>query len=645
MEQESSEDGSDDAMDLDDDEHFATRRKSLRASTRASARPKLLAFSGDEDDDIDDAEDSPRPPRRQLRVRPPRQAALASQAFINGKDLGDDEDELAQDLLGLQSDDDDNFQLVLSDLGPKPSRARKPAKRLKLQTSRPPPSSRGSSIEFEDSRRRSGRSTRNTKSMMDEAMMDDDSFYVEDNKAPTAPKVISVREAFQPLPPDSDFPGFHMDSCDICNQGPVSNKGQLIACQGCSLAFHKACIGYRAQREHRATKIGPDNFVLQCKWCIGMYKKRDSKAPRHDMCQSCKGQGRSCSEFSEKKTNKQEEKMRLENDGEDPVVPVESGLVNNAAHVLFRCTSCKRAWHFEHLHSSQTQSDVSDAQQLRDQRLMEYSVNWRCEDCDRSPDKIQILVAWRPHKELVGAERDGGDLTEDDKEYLVKWQDRSYFRCSWVPGAWIFGIAPAAMRINFAKRDQAQQLMKLTEKDAIPDEYLMADVILQAKTEQSSRAKTKEAELARIASVKKIYVKFQGLGYDEAVWDSPPPVESGHLYEAFAAAYEEYLNGKYFVTDQASKTKQRVQEYRDEPFRDLKPPHPLGIKRGKLMEYQREGVNWLLYNYHQAKSVVLADEMGLGKTVQVVALMSSLIQDSPKVSSLYDPHTSLLIRC
>lgn len=52
---------------------------------------------------------------------------------------------------------------------------------------------------------------------------------------------------------------------------------------------------------------------------------------------------------------------------------------------------------------------------------------------------------------------------------------------------------------------------------------------------------------------------------------------------------------------------------------------------GEIMPYQKEGLNWLLYNFHQQKNVILADEMGLGKTIQIIALLASLIKDNPQV--------------
>lgn len=628
---------SDDLMVLgeDEDEDIPPPRSTKRLRLTRPRSTKIPTYNDlDDEEDVDDHHGHSTTAvshGRQLRRRQPRQLTLTSIALANGHASGYDEDELAQDSF-VQSDDD--FAIVQSDINPGRGRPRR-GKRTKTAKNGAglarSPRSRGSSIEFEDSRRRSGRSTRNVKNMMDLSMMDDDDedFYVVETKETSAPKIISVKEIFQPLPPDSEFPDFHNRICESCGQGPVSSKGQLIGCQGCSFSFHKTCLGYRAAREHRVSKIDHESFVLQCKWCIGIPLKKDPNAPRHDTCQDCKTQGSSCAQFSEKKTAAQEEKARNENDGIDPIIHVEPSRINNALNVMFRCTKCKRPWHFEHLPSSSAlQSDISTT---RDQRLSEYSVDWTCHDCGTIGDKIQLLVAWRPESKTVDEGQTYADIPEDDKQYLIKWQDRSYFHCSWMPGAWVFGIAQGISRATFAKKALTENLLAMTTDAAVPEEYLLCDIVLQVKMDKTApRVTTKDADLARIRKVKQIYVKFQGLGYDETVWDSPPPPKPGRIYEAFEAAYEEYLNGKYFVTVSSSKIKERIRQYKDGPFEDLK-AQPAGIKRGKLMEYQMEGVSWMLYNYHQSRNVILADEMGLGKTVQVVTLITSLIQESPKV--------------
>lgn len=46
----------------------------------------------------------------------------------------------------------------------------------------------------------------------------------------------------------------------------------------------------------------------------------------------------------------------------------------------------------------------------------------------------------------------------------------------------------------------------------------------------------------------------------------------------------------------------------------------------KLRPYQRDGVTWLVFNWHQRRNSILADEMGLGKTAQTVSFVNYLFK-------------------
>ncbi|KAK8045151.1 Chromatin remodeling factor m.t1.c1 [Apiospora rasikravindrae] len=533
------------------------------------------------------------------------------------------EDELAND-----SDGDTTFRPVVSDLAPTKRASARKKKSVARYTQSQRRNDRDSSIEFETNTRRSGRSAAKNYAVPD---VDDDYVIYEDKTDTAAPKHVSVKEIFKPLVSDSDFAKMHSQECSVCQGKANSGKGSLVYCQGCSYSFHKICLGVRSQRDHRVTKVGHDDFVLQCRICIGLYRKKDGNAPDHAKCQTCKLDNPSCFEFSTKKTPKQEEKLREENEGQDPITPVDPKLLNNAELLLFRCSSCKRGIHFDHLPPLTKDGEI--ASDIRADRLEEYAmVDWKCKDCVDSDNKIHALVAWRPVDESSYIKgQTCFDLTEDAKEYLVKWDGRSHFHDTWMPGAWVFGVAASAMRSAFAKRN-ASLLPKMTTKDAIEEEWLLADVLLRVNYHKRTNNSHKAKDLARLSDIKDVYVKFQGLSYTEAVWDTPPPKDSGAPWEAFCAAYEEFIEGAYFRTIPEHKMRERIQQYRSLDFAkecELKGIQPPGLKRGKLMEYQMEGVNWLLFNFHQKHNVILADEMGLGKTVQVVAFISSLVEDKP----------------
>ncbi|KAF9770251.1 hypothetical protein IL306_012225 [Fusarium sp. DS 682] len=634
-----------DRMEIDeeeDDEPIQRKRSSRSVSRRLRSRETTKQLSRSpammaDEDDLEDLQQEPLGATRSLRTRQPRQ--MAGMAFKNGIN-SQDQDELLGDAPPASSgeEDDDFMPIVVSDIAPKkgrPTRARQRSRRLQTMSMRQKARSQAalrqkshdSDIEFE-APRRSSRATRSTLNMRDDAQMDEDSFYIVDDRAPGAPKVISVREIFQPLPADSEFASMHMDTCHTC--GGSRQRGQMIHCQGCTLSYHKNCLGYRSAREHMVTKVGEDDFVMQCRLCIGVPNKRDDGAPGYSMCQACKSPGRSCAAFSEKKTSRQEEKLREQNNGVDPITHVPPELLNNADLVLFRCASCHRGWHIDHLPGARSGTIGTD---LKSERLKDHQIDWQCKECANARHKIHRLVAWRPVQRHLAKQVPRpmyAEVREDDKEYLVKWEGRSYAHCDWKPGAWVYGVAASAMRVSFGKRDIEQDLMKLNEQEAIPDEFLMPDIVLNIRLNPSApRPKTKQDELHNLSNVSKIFVKFQGLGYDDAVWDTPPSEDAGDIYASFVEAYYEYVEGKYFKSESQHKVKERVKAYKAEPFEEIN-EQPAGLKRGKLMGYQIEGVNWLLGNYHSGRSVVLADEMGLGKTVQVVGLVTSLVQDSPK---------------
>ncbi|KAK4114006.1 hypothetical protein N656DRAFT_611577 [Canariomyces notabilis] len=614
-------------------------RRGTRASTRASS---LLASSEGE---RGNSADTGRGPRR-LR---PRVSHMYSQSTQY-----EDKDELQE---SDGDGGDPSFSFVQSDIvQTKRRKLRKLSRRIRTSTAGRLQHD-DSDIEFES--RRSSRATRTHKVMTDSYVDDEDDIYYVEEKPLGAPKVVGVREVFQSsIPPE--FKEAHRPICTTCGRGDDHNKGAMIPCQGCSNSYHKLCLGVRSTRDHVVTKVMPDAFVLQCRFCIGIYKKKDERAPNHGVCQWCHLKGRSCNPFSERKTAKQEETLRLENGGVDPVTPIEPNFINNAENVLFRCSRCYRAWHYEHLpHPTKARDPaINDPLNLRKHRREEYQITWFCKECQETEEeKVDKIVAWRPVNRQSYQGQDITKYGEDSLEYLIKWEKKSYNHCMWMPGAWVFGVVKPAMRRAFVKRTfgeapeegldterNVDSLLRWTEKEAIHDVWITPDIILDVHYAPRSREDEKryramsrkdkfEDDLNRVFHVIKIYVKFEGLGYDDAVWDTPPTPDMESIYDAYLDAYREYLNGKHFQPELWRDMNNRVENFRQLDFESAirVKGQPKGLKRGKLMEYQIEGLNWILYNYRHERSVILADEMGLGKTIQVVALLASMIQDQPRI--------------
>lgn len=618
----SSSNGSD-AMDLDaevdaeePDELVATTRSHRKRTHGPTTSRNAAVSKSDASDESDVAIFNTR--RRSLRKRQLRfpQASLQES----------DHDALSR--MSRDEDGDDFIMPVVSDIAGTKRRIKGSMLRSRrLQARKRASTRRGSvdsEIEFEQPRR-SSRATRNVRYMPDDIDPDEDAFTQVEEK-PGVPKIASVKELFRPISPDSSFAIVHTNTCHTC--GSANNRSQIVYCQGCSYSYHRHCIGPRSAREHLVTKVGEANFVLQCRFCIEIHRKKDLLAPRRSICQSCRTEGRSCTPFSQRQTARQEEKLREQNGGVDPIINVPDKLVNNPENVLFRCTSCNRGWHQHHLPSIGSPSPGGDQEVGA---LKDYSIDWHCNECTLAQQKVHRLVAWRtsptagiPHQAFT-------QLSDDDKEYLVKWEGMSYFHCTWMPGAWIFGITASVMRTAFAKKALETDLFKTDQKEAIPDEYLMIDIIFRVKLDPAApRANSRQEDVDDLAGISKVLVKFQGLGYDDVVWDRPPTASSGELYNAFQVAYQEYLAGKHFKHSSQFQIRERIRAFQREKLEEVE-VQPAGLKRGKLMGYQLEGLNWLLNNFHSGRSVVLADEMGLGKTVQVVSLVVYLVQENPKV--------------
>lgn len=609
-------------------------RQSSRIISNGSSRPPSRVIQEESSDS--DMESSTEPGGRtstRASGRTARSTNAKSKSASKWDGEKDDEDELAES-------ENSNIQYVQS--GSKKSGKNRRNRSQSQGKGKPgrgrPPIVResSSSSDIEQPTRRSGRD-RVVKSMREQDM--DEEIYADEVAKTNTPKVISIREIYRPIPKQSPFRSFHNSSCDVCKGiGNSSNKGTspLIYCQGCSTSIHKVCLGYRSAREHMVTKIGHENFVLQCRRCIGVAGKKDPLAPPLDICQGCSKPGPSCKPFSAKKTAKQEEKMREENDGDDPITEVSEELVNNPNNVLFRCIRCYRASHFDHLpRRNKFSKTPEDAEELRILRLKEYTPKWHCKDCCDTPEKPQGLVAWRPaDPETYDPEDTVDTLREDKKEYLIKWEDKSYFECNWMPGSWVWGITAKTMRNAFARRDEgANEKPKWTTEEAIPEEYLTMEIIFDVEYADEFEPQSEKFDKTQISMIDQVFVKFEGLTYDDVVWQAPPKPEETKRWSAFVAAYNEYLVGKYFEQPSALVLKQRADEFRSLNYQkkvglQIKQPSELTFP---MYKYQVEGFNWLLKNFHAKKNVVLADEMGLGKTVQIISLIAYLVKNRPKV--------------
>lgn len=474
--------------------------------------------------------------------------------------------------------------------------------------------------------RRSDRAGRSLRNMQERTEND----IPEGLASKSGTKAMGAKERFKKLSSNNDFRLRHCHTCESCyDYGDSEEKGQLIYCQGCTLSYHVQCLGPRGVREHLVTKVEDGNFVLQCRRCIGIAKKKDHMAPDQSRCQVCKASGKACIPFRDRKTSKQEQKDREDNGGDDPVTQIASGLINETSNVLFRCFRCYRAFHMHHL-PPKAEEDIllnGNDEDLAAQRFSEYCRDWLCKECESAPAEIDALIVWRPVDEESYISGHSTELVnEDDKQYLVKWKGLSYFRTMWMPGAWVWGVTAAAMRKAFSRRDNGINLPRMRTEDAIPEEYFRVDIVLDVRYTNVVNVHGEKIDKARIKEVKEALVKFKGLGYEDVVWEEPPEPDDGERWTDFMSAYNDWVSGRYIQLPNQHNLKKHVDKVRSQNFESqiaLK-AQPESLTGGQLMAYQMDGVNWLYYQWFKAQNAILADEMGLGKTIQIIGFLAAL---------------------
>ena len=219
-------------------------------------------------------------------------------------------------------------------------------------------------------------------------------------------------------------------------------------------------------------------------------------------------------------------------------------------------------------------------------------------------------------------------LPADTQEYLVKWKKYPYAKSRWIDGGWVWGVTAPSMRKAFAKKNNNNNLPKMTTEEAIPEEYMRVDIIFDVTYTNVVKQATEKVAKARIKEINKALVKFKGLGYEDAVWTEPPKQEETERWTDFQAAYDEWVTGSFIRPPIKRELEARLVKVREQNFEQslVLDKQPETLTGGELMSYQMEGLNWIYYQWFKRQNALLADEMGLGKTIQVIGFFATLKQ-------------------
>ncbi|EDW95334.1 chromodomain-helicase-DNA-binding protein 3 [Drosophila yakuba] len=241
--------------------------------------------------------------------------------------------------------------------------------------------------------------------------------------------------------------------------------------------------------------------------------------------------------------------------------------------------------------------------------------DWICPRCIPFPGKAEKILSWR-----WTIDRHSRPSQGEVREYFIKWHDKSYWHCEWIP-EWQMLLHHASMLVNFQRRNDMEEPSSLEEFDDQDQDrdlheryyrYGIRPEWLRVQRVFNHRKEPKDCTF--------YLVKWRELSYSDSSWEIENDGIPG-LKQAIAH-YKDLLR----------LSKKERPEDRPAPNMDLNKKYedqPVFLKEAalKLHPFQMEGVSWLRYNWGQGIPTILADEMGLGKTIQTVVFLYSLFKE------------------
>jgi len=234
---------------------------------------------------------------------------------------------------------------------------------------------------------------------------------------------------------------------------------------------------------------------------------------------------------------------------------------------------------------------------------------WQVRYEDDFVERLNLMDLVVASKAQSGWEKSGGvdrilahrnGVEGAEPEYLVKWKGRSYRALTWENKAAIAIDHHGHARLRKFHNEHGYH--GPAEGHRFPADYVRVDRVLEIRV----------VDEHRVACEPHALVKWRGMQYEEATW------------EPVASLGEDAAIAKY----RQIQTRSRRRAGLGCPKRGSggeRYSASLDYGDGRMLrDYQVEGLNWMVHNWHQRQCCILADEMGLGKTAQTVATFRHL---------------------
>jgi chromodomain-helicase-DNA-binding protein 7 len=225
-----------------------------------------------------------------------------------------------------------------------------------------------------------------------------------------------------------------------------------------------------------------------------------------------------------------------------------------------------------------------------------------------------------------GSAFDGGDIHSGDSQvtkFLIKWKDKSYLHVTWQSENELLKMCKGKHAVvrGYVNRFVSSGFRHVAAP-YFPEDFVTAERII--KIERNGKVLTKRPDwwddsgkdyknMEPVA----LLVKWASLGYYESTEEFVGDIENKSLIEEY------FKREDWDKMGRGTKPKRSVKHFQTWDNDNLNLSEGLHCR-----DYQLEGINWLVFNWHNRRNSLLADEMGLGKTITSSCFIKALQQNN-----------------
>jgi len=232
---------------------------------------------------------------------------------------------------------------------------------------------------------------------------------------------------------------------------------------------------------------------------------------------------------------------------------------------------------------------------------------------------------------------DDTDDAEKVVKYLVKWKEGSYLHTTWEDEEKLIALGGKQRLLNFVRKWDDLTKWEVDDRggEYFDPSYAEIERVYASKLDVDHKEAAEaggdgsQSDEEGGGTHTKYLCKWRNLQYSDSTWEKREAVVESVGEEDAAVMLD--MHERFCALPDLDTRRRRARPEVVQKMNKSDTPDFVGscvFKANQLREYQKEGVNWLVYNWVQHRGSILADEMGLGKTVQATGFISWLFQQN-----------------